>query len=446
MDQLTTPTSFPLALDWQGKMEPSSPSAHSQQSFAEEQQSNYDDDTYDFCNDLFNNALIDFDVELKPEPLPLLEEAVLLLPIIKKQEKDPWYDDKLKQSSASPPFGSYVPLPAVIEDGSFTFLPEEKPKNTEELLMEFDYVYGSVELNHLTPPQTPPQSVAAVSGTGCLPIPALQTVLMPQSQPQQFQLSYVPQLNQQLPMQQQQLSFLNPSDYYTVNEYATAVQTPQQQQQQQQPEPPQQVPGFGGAEYGLGGTTGYSPQQMEEVMQDIVRSVQLEAETLRQQEQLLGNDNEEDDDEDSCSFSETGSIDSGRCSSAVSHSPAYSDSADSSYYGSSSYGRDCDEDWSPAKSKKLNLSSSAGGSVSKKRTRPHGRGTEDKKSRKKEQNKNAATRYRQKKKAEIEEILIEESKLRERNDELKSKSADLGREVRYLKKLMRELCQAKGLI
>ncbi|XP_052870017.1 cyclic AMP-dependent transcription factor ATF-4 isoform X2 [Anopheles cruzii] len=366
---------------------------------------------------------------------------------------DPWYEDKLKLSSASsPPFGGYAPLPAVIEDGSFTFLPEEKPKNTEELLMEFDYVYDSVELNHLTPPQTPPQSVAAVSGGVCVPIPGLQNVLMQQqSQPQQFQLSYVPQLNQQQqPMhQQQQLSFLNPSDYYTVNEYVTAVQTPQQQQQQ--PEPPQQVPGFVGAEYGLGGTTGFSPQQMEEVMQDIVRSA-AEAETLLQLEQLVGNDEEEDeDDEDSCGFSETGSIDSDRCSSAVSRSPAYSDSADSSYYGSSSYGTGApedDEDWSPAKSKKLNLSSNAGGggSVSKKRTRPHGRGTEDKKSRKKEQNKNAATRYRQKKKAEIEEILIEESKLRERHDELKSKSADLGREVRCLKKLMRELCQAKGLI
>ncbi|KFB46131.1 hypothetical protein ZHAS_00014157 [Anopheles sinensis] len=121
------------------------------------------------------------------------------------------------------------------------------------------------------------------------------------------------------------------------------------------------------------------------------------------------------------------------------------DSADSSYYGSRN---DDDDEWSPAKNKKLNLS--GGGAVTKKRTtgttRPYGRGTEDKKSRKKEQNKNAATRYRQKKKAEIEEILVEENQLRDLNEELKKKSSDLGREISVLKKLMRELLRSKGLM
>ncbi|XP_035795832.1 probable basic-leucine zipper transcription factor K isoform X2 [Anopheles albimanus] len=466
MDLLSTPTSFPLELDWQGKMEPSSPSAHSQQSFAEEQQSNYDDIiSYDYCKDIFNDAFIGLDVELKLEPIQLDEESVPLL-IVGKEEKDPWYDDKLKQSSVSPPLSGYEPLPAVLEE---TFQPQ-KDKNTEELLMEFDCVYGNVGLNHLTPPQTPPQTLSFGSGAveGNVAYPGLLTVPI-QQQPQQqqqllqFQLSCVsqtqtqPQQQLQAIQQQQIMSFpMNSTGYYIVDEYATTVQQPQQQQQQQQqlqPEhPPQQVPGLTGAEYGFCATPTFTRQQLDEVMHDLVRSVQLDEET-RGQQTITDIDviiEAEEEDDDSCGFSEQGSDDSGRCSSSVSRSPAYSDSADSSYYGSSSFRGQLDnddEEWCPAKSKKLNVS--GGGAVSKKRvssSRPYGRGTEEKKSRKKEQNKNAATRYRQKKKAEIEEILIEESKLQERNDELKSKSADLSREVRYLKKLMRELFQARGLI
>uniref|UniRef100_A0A182J919 Uncharacterized protein n=1 Tax=Anopheles atroparvus TaxID=41427 RepID=A0A182J919_ANOAO len=93
MDLLSTPTTFPLELDWEGKMEPSSPSAQSQQSYAEDP-SNFEDDFYDFCNEpLFNNStLIDFDVDvdvdLKPDPLALLKAQDLVLPIVVgKQEK-----------------------------------------------------------------------------------------------------------------------------------------------------------------------------------------------------------------------------------------------------------------------------------------------------------------------------------------------------------------------
>lgn len=71
---------------------------------------------------------------------------------------------------------------------------------------------------------------------------------------------------------------------------------------------------------------------------------------------------------------------------------------------------------------------------------------EEKKVRKKEQNKNAATRYRLKKKAEIEVILHEEKGLLDKRAELDSKVTDLNREIRYLKGLMRDLFKAKGLI
>lgn len=89
-----------------------------------------------------------------------------------------------------------------------------------------------------------------------------------------------------------------------------------------------------------------------------------------------------------------------------------------------------DEDWSLCSS----------------RPKPYSRGGDDRRSRKKEQNKNAATRYRQKKKAEIEVLLNEEHSLRQRHSELGTKRADLQREIRYLKGLMRELFKAKGLI
>uniref|UniRef100_A0ABD2VZB4 BZIP domain-containing protein n=1 Tax=Trichogramma kaykai TaxID=54128 RepID=A0ABD2VZB4_9HYME len=71
---------------------------------------------------------------------------------------------------------------------------------------------------------------------------------------------------------------------------------------------------------------------------------------------------------------------------------------------------------------------------------------EDKRSRKKEQNKNAATRYRQKKKQEIKMIIGEEQELVNKNEKLKENVKDLEREIGYLKKLMRDLFKAKGMI
>ncbi|XP_075978643.1 bZIP transcription factor crc [Anticarsia gemmatalis] len=80
------------------------------------------------------------------------------------------------------------------------------------------------------------------------------------------------------------------------------------------------------------------------------------------------------------------------------------------------------------------------------RGKPYSRSTDDRRSRKKEQNKNAATRYRQKKKAQIEVLLTEEQTMRQRNSDLNDKCSDLQREIRYLKGLMRDLFKAKGLI
>lgn len=184
-------------------------------------------------------------------------------------------------------------------------------------------------------------------------------------------------------------------------------------------------------EYQLADSFGFQP--VDDV-ENIARNLELVEEIVRSRSKDLPDCN--DDDDDSCSFSEDGS---------VSSSCPMSDTS-SSYCGSA-YSRDQDDEWSPSSSyKKNSINKVSGGGVSKKRTRPYGRGIEDKKSRKKEQNKNAATRYRQKKKAEVEEILIVERQLKDKNEELKSKSADIGREIRYLKGLMREVCKAKGML
>ncbi|TMW40048.1 hypothetical protein DOY81_014872 [Sarcophaga bullata] len=82
-------------------------------------------------------------------------------------------------------------------------------------------------------------------------------------------------------------------------------------------------------------------------------------------------------------------------------------------------------------------------SATKKRTRPYGRGVEDRKIRKKEQNKNAATRYRQKKKLEMEIIQIEEQELSKRHDDLLRQLAEHKREAKYLRRLIREFYTKK---
>jgi len=126
-----------------------------------------------------------------------------------------------------------------------------------------------------------------------------------------------------------------------------------------------------------------------------------------------------------------------------------SPNSNSSCSGSSNFG-DCssdDPEWVPEPIE--NFDENAGGPIKspRKRSKPYSRSSQvDKKSRKKEQNKNAATRYRMKKKAEVEVILSEEKQLSDHNDDLEHKINDMQREIKYLKGLMRDLFKAKGLI
>lgn len=210
------------------------------------------------------------------------------------------------------------------------------PQPTEELLREFETVYGAVELTHLTPPQSPPG-------------PATQLLL---SYAQQAQCA---PLAPTLPQDQWQI----PS--------AASVATVQ-------------------------------PALYDSDLQAVEELVRSRAAFLASPQP------------------------SGDSASASPHSSPQS-SPPSSPRSST------DEEWSAPS-----------------RPKPYSRSVDDRRSRKKEQNKNAATRYRQKKKAEIEVLLTEEQSLRQRHTELGDKCSDLQREIRYLKGLMRDLFKAKGLI
>ncbi|KAI8487443.1 cerebellar granule cell precursor proliferation [Branchiostoma belcheri] len=67
-----------------------------------------------------------------------------------------------------------------------------------------------------------------------------------------------------------------------------------------------------------------------------------------------------------------------------------------------------------------------------------------KKEKKRDQNKNAATRYREKKRSEQQNLLSEHEGLEKRNAELKEKVDQMTREIKYLKDLMSEVYVLKG--
>lgn len=164
----------------------------------------------------------------------------------------------------------------------------------------------------------------------------------------------------------------------------------------------------------------FDPETIISSPADIQRELEVVDELVRAHSR---NHNNSDFDDNASQFSSISSAWSPR-------SEFSSNSSCSSQYG----------DFEPRKS------SSGLKGVSKKRTRAYGRNPEEKKYRKKEQNKNAATRYRQKKKVEIEVILDEEKVLADQNRKLMSAYKETRREVKYLKSLLRDLFKARGFI
>jgi len=116
--------------------------------------------------------------------------------------------------------------------------------------------------------------------------------------------------------------------------------------------------------------------------------------------------------------------------------------------GNSSSSSDSDDiEWAPSVSSVRNsrTATSTSKSVTQRKPRKKSLKTEDRRLRKKEQNKTAATRYRIKKKVELEILLEEEAVLEQHNRKLQKRHDDLANEVRYLKKLMRELFTTRSV-
>ncbi len=101
-----------------------------------------------------------------------------------------------------------------------------------------------------------------------------------------------------------------------------------------------------------------------------------------------------------------------------------------------------DAEWTPRPSGR-NLSLSKPNAATLRKPRKKSLKADDRRLRKKEQNKTAATRYRIKKKAELDILLEEEACLEQRNRQLQNQHDELANEVRYLKKLMREVFSSR---
>lgn len=256
---------------------------------------------------------------------------------------------------------------------------------TEQLLMEFDSIYDAVELDHLTPPQTPPecdqnQMLGVVESQFHQNIPSIE-------QPQQFLFDY------------QQEPATSPSDQYIYLENHAS---------EQEISIMFETSGDNSNEIIIPRNPATAPGDIQRELEVVEEIIQAHS---RSQSEF---------DDDNCTSSTSSS---------------WSPRSD---YSASICSQDDDE---PPRKKSSGLHG-----VTKKRTRAYGRNPDEKKSRKKEQNKNAATRYRQKKKEEVGVIMGEERILMDKNKKLSTSHKDLVRETKYLKSLLRELFQARGFI
>lgn len=253
-----------------------------------------------------------------------------------------------------------------------------------------DSLYDAVELENLTPPQTPPDQKAFSTGAE----ESQQFVQnIEHQQQQQFIFDY--QQQQQTPPQEQFIYL--PNDGSTQHQEIQII--------------------YENSNQSMVSCEDYSTTDIIIDPEPIISSpadIQRELEVV---DEIIQDYSRSQSDYDDCN------------STSSSWSPR-------SDYSGSSYSHDNE----PVK-KQSTLRG-----VTKKRTRPYRRNPDEKKSRKKEQNKNAATRYRQKKKEEVHVILGEERILMDKNKKLMTAFKDTTREVKYLKSLLRELFQARGFI
>jgi cyclic AMP-dependent transcription factor ATF-4 len=253
--------------------------------------------------------------------------------------------------------------------------------------MEFDSIYDAVELDHLTPPQTPPEQKF-------FGVPE-ETQLFAQNIPniEQHQQHFVFEYQQEVPSQEQYIYVQDAPS--TDAEISIMFENSNQSM----------------ASCDVDGVI-IDPEPIISSPADLQRELEVVDEIIQAHSRAQSDYDE---------------------ATSSSWSPR-SECSMSSY----------SQDETPVK--KSSSSGTLRGGVNKKRTRPYGRHPDEKKSRKKEQNKNAATRYRQKKKEEVHVILGEERVLMDKNKKLSTTHNDIRREVKYLRSLLRELFQVRGFI
>lgn len=326
-----------------------------------------------FANDLFLKSVDEF------------TEGIDFLAELDKDEK--MYIDELQQITEK----IDLPLYDFVTGNDGTQGDYSKLSKTEQLLEEFDSIYDAVELDHLTPPQTPPEQKIFLSSGAEESQQFVQNIPIEQ---QQFVFDY------QQPQQQEQYIYLQNDSTPIEQEIAYVYENSNHSM--------------------VSSDGGYNSHEVIIDPEPIISSpadLQLEMEVVDEIIQAHSRSQSDYDDDNSTVFT----------------SSSWSPRSD---YSASNYSQD---DEPSAKSSSLR-------GVTKKRTRPYGRNPDEKKFRKKEQNKNAATRYRQKKKEEVGVILSEERILMDKNKKLVTSYNDTKREVKYLKSLLRELFQARGFV
>ncbi|XP_055299067.1 activating transcription factor of chaperone [Sitodiplosis mosellana] len=266
--------------------------------------------------------------------------------------------------------------------------------NTAQLLNEFNQVYDAVELTHLTPPETPPQTPPQT--------PLQSTYLNNDSKQNQFFSQPITNYQLQLNEQFQQCK---PESKPIITNIMPAIQA-------------QQFPSI--LEQAINLVQQTSPIEYTESFDDAMAEVEA---LVRSRAEDFADSSIDDD--------------SSMCGSSSCFSPR--SEASSSTTDDSDWTMKCPAIATAFKNKQAKQKQ-------KRKPRINRRSPEDRQSRKKEQNKSAANRYRLKKKAEIEILLDEEKELIKCHDALKSRFEDIDREVKFIKKLLRDLFKAKGSI
>lgn len=377
--------------------------------------------------EIASKLLQDLDEWIKEEPFSDWLEEKIDLPIFEELPglESRCYGHSLRggvEASKSLPTTTLVSITTIP---SVTSVPAEvksvpqvvAPQDTQDLLREFETVFGEVELTHgtLTPPQSPPVDPY----TNIIPEDHKGNFIMLKQMVPNQAFQPIPSAPSTLKM----LPTLSVPDVYSNEQKEPLLcQEPLEQM----------VPG--------------TPSP------DLVRELAAVDELVRTcVEDLVDTGHSQclPDPWESCgsgnvSVSNSGGESEGELSMLVPPSPCTSSSGSSCGSGEEM----CDDpEWIPQLVQHPTQGCLKNGRKRGGGTKPYSRPViEEKRMRKKEQNKNAATRYRQKKKAEIEEILTEEKGLEEKNADLQLKISDLSREIKYLKGLMRDLFRAKGLM